>query len=468
LNGVFLLAYLSLQVLIGLWISKRIHSENDFFLGGRKLPLLMVGLSLFATWFGAETCIGSSAAVYQNGLWGSRAEPFGYALCLLLLGLLLAARLRRGNYVTLGDYYRERYGPFIEKFAIFVMVPSSLIWAAAQLRAFGQVLSATTTLSVTLAITLSAAFVLIYTFLGGLLGDIYTDLIQGAIVAIGLITLLTIVLGDFSGIREIFAAMNPSRLTFIAPHEGLLVRMDRWMVPVLGSLVAQEAISRLLAARSVSIARNACFMACAVYFALGAIPVFLGLIGPSFVPHVANPEQFLVKMAENFLPPALVLVFAGALISAILSTIDSILLAISALCSHNIIVPAFRIQSEKGRVLSARLVVLISGVGAYVIALYGKGVYDLVVTASAFGTAGVLVITLLGFYTKIGGQPAAATALVTGFILSILGEYVFRFRAPFLTAIFGSALTFFSSALLEKRFIGFPAWWLSWSERKNR
>ncbi|MBN1222703.1 MAG: sodium:solute symporter [Candidatus Aminicenantes bacterium] len=468
MNGLFLLAYLSVQVLIGLWISKKIHSENDYFLGGRKLPLLMVALSLFATWFGAETCIGSSAAVYQSGLWGSRAEPFGYTLCLLLMGLLLAARLRQGKYVTLADYYRERYGPFIEKFAIVVLVPSSLIWAAAQLRAFGQVIAATTTMHVTLAITLSAAFVLLYTYLGGLLGDIYTDLIQGAIVAVGLILLLAIVLGDFSGIREVFASMDPSRLSFIAPNESILERMDRWMVPVLGSLVAQEAISRLLAARSVSIARNASFVACGVYFALGAIPVFLGLAGPSLLPAVADPEQFLVKLAGNYLPPALFIVFAGALISAILATIDSILLAISALCSHNIIVPAFRIKSESGRILSARIVVLSAGGAAYVIALYAKGVYHLVVTASAFGTAGVLVITLLGFYTKIRSQAAAATALIAGLVLTVLGEYVLHFKAPFITAVLGSGGIFFISAVLEKKISSIPGWWLSFSERKNR
>jgi len=447
----FLLAYLGVQVLIGLWIARRIHSENDYFLAGRSLSLPMVALSLFATWFGAETCIGSSAAVYQTGLSGSRAEPFGYTLCLLLMGLLLAARLRRGRYVTLADYYRERYGSFIERFAIIILVPSSLIWAAAQLRAFGQIVAVTTALDVTLAITLSAAFVLMYTYLAGLLGDVYTDLIQGGIIAVGLVTLFVIVLKDFSGIQQIFVNMDSARLSFIAPQEGLLQRMDRWMVPVLGSLVAQEAISRLLAAKTESVARRASFVACMVYFALGAVPVFLGLIGPSILPDVEDPEQYLIKLAGRILPPVLFIVFAGALISAILATIDSILLAISALCSHNFIVPVFRLKTDKSRVLSARLVVIIAGLTAYVIALYGKGVYNLVVTASAFGTAGVLVITLLGFYTKIGRQAAAGAALVVGFALTVLGEYVFHFQAPFLTAVLGSAAVFIATAFMEEK-----------------
>jgi Na+/proline symporter len=452
LNGLFLLVYLGIQVLIGVWIAKRIKTESDFFLAGRSLTLPLVALSLFATWFGAETCIGSSAAVYETGLSGSRAEPLGYTFCLLLMGLLLAARLRRGRYVTLADYYRERYGSFIERFAIIILVPSSLIWAAAQLRAFGQIVAGTTDLDVTLAITLSAAFVLMYTYLAGLLGDVYTDLIQGGIIAVGLVALGVIVLQDSSGIRQIFAAMDPARLSFIAPQEGLLQRMDRWMVPVLGSLVAQEAIARLLAAKSASVARNASYIACLIYFGLGAIPVLLGLVGPSLLPDVGDPEQYLIKLAGRFLPPVLFVVFAGALISAILATIDSILLAISALCSHNFVVPIFGLKSERSRILSARVVVVIAGLAAYAIALYGKGVYNLVVTASAFGTAGVLVITLLGFYTKVGRQAAAGAALVVGFALTVLGEYVLHFRAPFLTAILGSTLVFLAAAVLEKHF----------------
>lgn len=89
----FIIIYLAVQIFVGYLVSKRIKTEGDFFLAGRNLPAWMVSMSLFATWFGAETCIGSSAAVYNEGISGSRADPFGYTLCLVFMGLLLAARL---------------------------------------------------------------------------------------------------------------------------------------------------------------------------------------------------------------------------------------------------------------------------------------------------------------------------------------------------------------------------------------
>lgn len=450
MSWLFILIFLGLQLAVGLWISRRVHSESDYFLGGRNLPLLIVAFSLFATWFGAETCLGSSAAVYRQGLSGSRADPFGFSLCLFLMGLILAGRLRRGKYVTLADYYRERYGALVEKLSIWILIPSSLIWGAAQIRAFGQVIASTTPLPVTPAITVATAFVLVYTFFGGLLGDIYTDLIQGMFIAIGLGVLLALILQSFSEWKELFGTVDSVRLSFQAPGETLLQRIDRWMVPILGSLVAQEAISRILAARSVSVARRASFVAGGIYLALGSIPVFLGLLGPLLLPAVADPEQFLIRLADQFLPRFLFVAFSAALISAIISTVDSILLAISALLSHNLLVPLLRLKTERSRVLSARLVVGVAGILACVIAIYARGIYELVLTASSFGTAGVLVVTLMGLFSRFGRRGAAACGLGAGLVLTPLFTYVLRLEAPFLVSVAGSLVAFISGAILPK------------------
>lgn len=450
MNWLFILGFLGVQLAIGVWISKRVRSESDYFLGGRNLPLLIVAFSLFATWFGAETCLGSSAAVYRQGLSGSRADPFGFSLCLFLMGLLLARRLRKGNYITLADYYRERYGSFVEKFAIWVLVPSSLIWGAAQIRAFGQVIASTTPLPVIPAITVAALFVLAYTFFGGLLGDVYTDLIQAFFILLGLGLLLAAIFKNFSGWREVIGMMEDVRLSFRAPGETFLQRMDRWMVPVLGSLVAQEAISRILAARSVSVARRASFVACGIYLALGSIPVFLGLIGPFILPGIADPEQFLVRLAGEFLPELLFVTFSGALISAIISTVDSILLTISALVSHNLIVPLLGLKSDRACILSARLIVFISGGLAYAIALSARGIYELVLIASSFGTAGVLVVTLLGLFSRLGNPTAAVSALSAGLVLTPLFTYGLKLEAPFLASVAGSLAAFGVGAFLER------------------
>jgi solute:Na+ symporter, SSS family len=141
---IFIILYLSIQLIIAFFISKKIKTEKDFLLAGKNLPLWLLSFSLFATWFGAETCIGTSGAVFKQGLSGSRADPFGYSICLFALGLFLTKQLWQGGYVTLADFFKNRFDSKIEKLGVLIIVPSTLLWGAAQMRAFGQVVSSMT------------------------------------------------------------------------------------------------------------------------------------------------------------------------------------------------------------------------------------------------------------------------------------------------------------------------------------
>src|SRR5690606_38273358 len=107
----------------------------------------------------------------------------------------------------------------------------------------------------------------------------------------------------------------------------LLGLVERWAIPLCGSVLAQELIARVLAMRSPEVARRAVFLGGGLYIAVGFIPVFLGLVGAQLLPHPVQPEQLMARVAQEYLPTFLYIAFAGALVSAILSTVDSALLA---------------------------------------------------------------------------------------------------------------------------------------------
>lgn len=438
----FFAVYLGLQLGFGYWVSRRIRSETDYFLAGRRLAAPLVGMSLFATWFGAETCLGAAGAVYESGLSGARADPFGYTLCLLFMGWILARRLWDGGYLTLGDLYRERYGTLAERLAVLVLVPSSVIWAAAQVRAFGQVVAATTQLGVTPAIYLAALFVVAYTLLGGLLADIVTDAVQGVVLSLGLVMILVVGVGQFDGVEALLSQIEPARWSLLPPSEGLMQQLDRFSVPILGSLVAQELISRVVAANSASSAQRGAFGAAGLYLIVGASPVVLGMLGPTLLPGLEEPEQLLPRLAGDLLHPLAYGVFSCALLSAILSTIDSVLLAVAALLSHSVVVPLLNLSSERAKLLSGRAIVLVTALVALGIALYADRVYALVETAAAFGTAGVLVTTLAALFLPRPSGSAAIAALLVGLLATPIAEYVLGWPAPFLTSVAAAGATY--------------------------
>ncbi len=445
-------AYLVVQFAFGMLVSRRIASESDYLNAGRRLGVTLAAFSIFATWFGAETVVGAAGSIYSDGLSGGSADPFGYGLCLIVLGLVVAAPLWRRKYTTFGDLFRERYSPGVERLAVLLMVPTSVLWAAAQIRAFGQVVSASSDLEVSIAISAAAAFVVVYTIAGGLLADVVTDFVQSIAVVAGLVVLLVLVAGSQGGVGELVSSIDPARLALFSTAEATpLEILEAWAVPVCGSLLAVELLSRILGCKSAATARNATLLGAALYLVVGIIPVTIGLAGPSLVPGLEEPEQLVSLLAQRHLSTFLYVLFAGALISAILSTVDSCLLAAASLVSHNLVVPLRPSLTERQKIASARIGVAVFGVAAYVIALYAGGIYELVATASAFGSAGIFVVGMFGLFSRVGGKQSAYAALVAGVVVWVAGEYWLAWSTPYVIALAAALAAYLAAAALVRR-----------------
>jgi len=429
-----IVAYILAQLAVGVAVSKRIRTESDYLVAGRSLGPVLAAFSVFATWFGAETCIGAAGAVYEYGLAGGSADPFGYALCVILAGLIFAVPLWRLRLTTLADVFRLRFDVSVERLAVLLMVPASLFWAAAQIRAFGQVLASASGFEVDAMITFATIVVIAYTMFGGLLADAWTDVFQGIALIIGLAVL----------IWRVFAAEGLAPLTELGPSafnplgiepRPFLAIVEEWAVPVIGSMIAAELVTRMLGSRSASIARNAAVFGGTAYLAIGLMPVMLGLIGATLLPGLEEPEQILPALAQSYLPTVLYVLFAGGLVAAILSTVDSALLAASSLVSHNVIVQMRPGLSERAKLRLARGGVAVFGLIAYAMALGAERVYELVESSSSFGSAGIVTVVTFGLFTRIGGPGSALAALISGVGTWIAGAYLLVIPYPYLTSL---------------------------------
>ena len=136
----FVIAYLLVTIAIGLLAARRVHGARDFLVAGRSLPLYMNVATVFATWFGAETVLSVSATFAKDGLNGIPGDPFGASICLVIAALLFAKLFYRMNLLTIGDFYRKRFGPGIEIFCSCVIILSYLGWTSAQMTALGLVI----------------------------------------------------------------------------------------------------------------------------------------------------------------------------------------------------------------------------------------------------------------------------------------------------------------------------------------
>lgn len=446
-----LVGYLAIQLAIGAWLAPKIHTESDYLVAGRKLGYPLTIFSIFATWFGAETCIASAGRAYQEGFSLTSAEPFAYGITLMLTGVIFAVPIWRMKLTTMADFFRIRFDSRIEKLAAVMLIPPGVLWAAAQLRGFGHVLTTVTSLEIGTAIAAAAAFCVAYTVLGGLLADALTDLIQGGLLILGLVALAAVVVVDQGGISAAIAGIDAARISLVGPDvtPTFFGVLEEYAIPIAGSVVAVELLSRVIAARSPGVARNGAVLAGGLYLAVGIIPVFLGLAAARLVPNLADAEQFLPALALQMLPTAGYVIFVGALISAILSTVDTILLVAGGLLAHNVIGPVFKVTDERMKLRLARGGVLLFGVIALYLALGGRGVAELVEESSSFGTAGTLVVVSFGLFTKIGGPRAAALTLLGGLVVYAGGTAI-GLPYPFITSLATAIVLYLAGGIGER------------------
>ncbi|PJB45625.1 MAG: sodium:solute symporter, partial [Deltaproteobacteria bacterium CG_4_9_14_3_um_filter_63_12] len=125
--------YLAAMLYIGYLASKRIESNTDFLVAGRRLGVFFCSGTLFATWFGSGTCMGGAGNAYLFGNQGVLFDPWGAAVCLMIAGFFFARIMRRGRFMTLADIFDIRYGRGMGMLSTATISVAEIGWVGAQL-----------------------------------------------------------------------------------------------------------------------------------------------------------------------------------------------------------------------------------------------------------------------------------------------------------------------------------------------
>jgi len=438
LLGGSILLYVVGMYALGLWARGRIQDATDFLVAGRRLPLSMAWMTLMATWFGAGTLLAATDEIRREGVERAALDPFGAGCCLLLAGLFLARPLWRMGLLTIADFFRRRFGPRAEVISALILVPSYFGWVAAQFVALAGMLELVFGLDLRIGLVLVALVGMGYTWLGGMWSVTLTDVVQISLVLFGLIVLsisaLTQLstslgpsdpLGDgstWSGLRIVLERTPPEKLRPIPLEslEALAAWVGIFCVGALGNLPGQDLMQRVFSAKSERVASRACLIAGTVYLSFGLLPILLGLVANLIFPDQLD-RAVLPALAGLFLSPPLAVIFTVAVLSAVLSTIDSAILSPSSVLAQNVLE-----RWNRGRISSLALnrfcVVLVTAASLFM-AYLGESAYALLEDAYELVLVALFVPLVLGIYLapSRSGRPAVASML-TGFGLWLAHE----------------------------------------------
>lgn len=424
----FILLYLLVTILIGALAARRVHTTRDFVIAGRGLPLPLAASALFATWFGSETIMGASSEFVESGLLGVIEDPFGAALCLLLVGAFYARPLYRLNILTFNDFFRLRFNRRAEVISAIFMVPSYFGWIAAQLVALAIILQAIAGLPLPYGIALCTGVVLLYTYIGGMWAVSVTDFVQTVMIVIGLAILAWQLTGEAGGLTVVLDS-KPREFYHFLPERSWLPGLEylaAWITIGLGSIPQQDVFQRVMAAKSADTSVRAAYLGGAMYLIIGLLPLLIALGGDLLYPELkltGDTQLVLPRIVLEHAALPLQILFFGALLSAILSTTSGAMLAPATVIGENLIRPLLRESDDQRLLLVMRLSVVGVAIASGIMANLSTNIYELVGQSSALSLVALFVPLTAGLYWKRASRTGTLAAIIGGTLVWLYFEW---------------------------------------------
>ena len=430
----FVVIYWVISVGIGLWAAMRVKNTADFAAAGHSLPLPIVTAMVFATWFGSEAVLGIPAEFIKEGLGGVVADPFGSALCLILVGLFFAKHLYNRRMLTIGDFFREKYGRTVEVLVTLCIVASYLGWVAAQIKALGLVFNVVSdgAISQDLGMIIGACSVLVYTLFGGMWSVAITDFVQMIVIVVGLLYIsgeMTTMTGGFTVVIEHAAAAGKFEFWPDLNLVSILGFTAALCTMMLGSIPQQDVFQRISSSKNVKIAVQASILGGILYFVFAFVPMYLTysatLIDPALVDRYINTDSQMIlpKLILEHAPVFAQIMFFGALLSAIKSCASATLLAPSVSFAENIVRGFYKHLSDQELLKIMRVTVLFFTIAVTLFAMNSElSIFHMVESAYKVTLVAAFVPLAFGIYWSKANSLGGLLAVVFGLTVWIGAE----------------------------------------------
>ena len=439
---VIVVLYLLVMLFIGWYSSKKITSNTDFMVAGRRLgPFLMAG-TLAATEIGG----GSYLGVVQQGMQNHGISAAWYIMTMgfaFVILTFLAPKFRAATVKTVPEYFRRRYGKSAGLITAIIMLLPLIGLTAGQFIASSVILSTMLGINYKTAVIIVAVVVTIYSIMGGLWSVTLTDFIQVFLIIIGMIIAVPFAMRLAGGWGNVVANVPAETFDMFKGYSPMAV-ISLTIMYVATFTVGQEAVSRYYAARDGKAAKQGSILAAIINFVYAFIPAILGIITLALINMGKfNAEDFADVGARYALPvlameamPAVIcgLLFAG-IISATMSSSDSDLLGAGSIFANDIYRAVLKPDATSEEVMKVtKIVMAVVGIVSMFIALFNtSSLVTLLMFCFTLRAAGAFFPYVLGHYwtgASLAGTIASliSGSIVVGYLEKISGSMLFGMK----------------------------------------
>ncbi len=404
------------------WLGyRRTRTEADFIVAGRSLGALMGGATLAATQVSAGTFVGTVGLHYLAGVSFVWAWP-GAWLGWLVAAVFVAPKLRATGALTIPEYCETRFGSRgVRALAAALIVVAYTVYLVAQYKASGILASAVLGWPAWTGMALVVASTIVYSLLGGLHGGARIDLFQSVVMAGGLVAAVPYLLSHLGGVAELgrqLTALDP-RLTgwFYGWREivsfGAAFGLSLAATPL--------EITRFMAMRDAAAARNAVGVAFVFQAIIGSAVLMVGLSMRALFPDLPSPDLASAVMMAHVLTPVAGSLLIVAAFSAIMSTVNAVLLVAGASVAHDLYGRFLRpLASDAERLLANRAAVVGLALVPIAFAARELTLVQFIVLVQANLTASVFFApVVIGLNWRRATGPAALASMVAGAVVCV-------------------------------------------------
>lgn len=422
-----LVVYLMLLFGIAVWSRSAGGSLEGYYLAGRRLPYWVAGFSTNATGESSWLLLGLSGMGYLFGLhaiWIVVGETLGVWLGWRLIARRLKVAADHYQSITVPDFLEAALDDNAHRLRIsgvIIILAMVAAYVSAQMMATGKILSNFLPMEYATGVLLGGAITLSYTAYGGFKAVAYSDVLQGVLMLLALVSLPIVGMyaidGDF---WQVVRQTDPALLD-LTGGLGLelpgIIAMISFVSLGFAFMAAPQLLTRYMAIKSPGEVRSAARISvtCIILFDTGA--VLTGIAGRVLFPELADAETVMPTMARELLPPLITGVFLVMVLAAVMSTVDSLLILASSAVVRDLMQKIWKVGLQDAQLAKfGKLVTLAIGGGAIAFALSEtKVIFWFVVfaqsgLAAAFGPPVICVLFYKGI-TRAG----ALAGMIGGF-----------------------------------------------------
>ena len=423
--AVTLIVYFALIAGIALWSARHTRTEVDFLAAGRTIGPFVGGAVLAATQISAGTVVGTLGRHYLTGVswwWIWLGVWAGW----LVSAFLVAPRLRRFGALTVPDYIAARFGSEQARaLAAALIVVSYSIYLVAQFQASGEIALAVFGINPLVAMLIVAASTGLYTIPGGVRGSSYIDFLQALVMVAGLAVAVPVLLDQVGGLGTALSFLSSLDARLLGWYYGPKELAAFGFAFGLSIAAAPYEMTRFYSMRDERTVKQAIFISIGFQLLIGLTVLALGLLTRVLFPSLPSEDQASSIMAFEVLPPIVGALLLVAMMSAIMSTVNAILLVTGAAVVHDLYGKFVRPTASQVQLVRAnRVAIGVLAVLPIVAALRKYGdIQSIVVEQTKFIASFFFVPVVIGLNWRRGTAAGVMAAMLGGFLACLIWEF---------------------------------------------